>query len=397
MLTTSRIFASTLLLVLLVSVVSISGTPADSEADAVAQTIAQLRGHDASGMDVSPEVQTLLTQIKERMRTLVLSELNKSSTTPLDLTSARANIVSRLRSAGVLIGPVPVPAASPSPSDYVKPAFGHIEDISLSIPADNSALVLSSINFGLPCGTDSSLSGFSKANDQWNTRFVREANNYPLVTGAIGELTFDVSGPNQTNGFLVVSTAVGACLPPTPISFTLSAIKAVSQAGQFSELFKSTDPQRVQTALSKPASISAEADSFEISFQVAKFLERGQPSRRRTIRFVVKDDSLVQTAPRLVDNDRLVDFVDEWSSLPKDQASPWVSGIASNIIGCRHDVIRERAAPQFLGLTPSCRPGRQVVTVGFAGSSDRFFISVGLKDGAGTIVGVNTRAPDCSP
>ena len=262
MLTTSRIFAATLLLVLLVSVVSISGTPADPEADAVAQAIVQLRSHEASDMDVSPEVQTLLTQIKERMRTLVLSELSKSSTSgPLDTTSVRVNIVNRLRGAGVLIGPVPVPTSSPSPSDYVKPAFGHIEEISLSIPTSNPALVLSSIKFGLPCGTDLSLSGFSKANDQWNTSFVREENRYSTVSGAIGELTFDLSRPNQTNDFLVVSAAVGACMQPAArISFTLSAIKVGSQSGQFSELFKTTDPQRVQTALSSRALISTEPE-----------------------------------------------------------------------------------------------------------------------------------------
>jgi len=402
MLTNSRILPAAILLVFLVSVFSISGTAADPEADAVAQTIVQLRSHDANGMDVSPQVQTLLTQIKQRIRALVLSELNRSSTAaPLDTASARVNIVSRLRSAGVRIGPVPIPTGSPSPSDYVKPAFGHIEEISLSVPANNPGLVLSLIKFELPCGSDFSLSGFSKANDQWNTSFVREENDYSSVTGAIGELTFQVSVPNQTNDFLVVSAAVGACTQPTPISFTLSAIKVMSQSGLSSELFKTTDPQRVQTALSTRASISTEPDSFEIGFQVAKFLERGQPSRRRTIRFVARDGSLVQTAPRIVDNDRLVEFVDEWMALPLNQASPWVSGIAGSIIACRHDVIRRRAetaaTPQFLGLTPSCSPGRQIMAVGFAGLSDTFYISIGLKDGVGTILGVNTTRPNCNP
>jgi len=403
MLTSSTYVLGAILTICLASALPICEAAADPEADAVAQTIAQLRSHDADGMNVDSDVQTLLREMKQRMRALVLSELDKTSAaTPPDTSATTANIANRLRSAGVLIGMVAVPAGSPSPGDYVKPAFGHIENISLSNTPANPGLVLSLVKFALPCGSDVSLSGFSKDNDRWITRFAREENNYSSVTGAIEELTYGVSSSNQTNSFLVVSTAAGACVQaPPPVRLTLSALKVGPRPDRSSELFKETDQRRTQMALSSGASIVVEPDSFEVGFQVPKFLERGLPNRRKTIRFVINDDALVQTPPRVNGNDRLIEFVDEWAALPGDEARSLATGTAEAIIHCRHEALRQRAAtsatPQFRGLIASCRPGRQTVVVGFIGLSETFYVSIGTKDGVGAIVGVNTTRPDCNP
>jgi hypothetical protein len=396
--------AMLLISILVTSTIAAWVTPPDAEAEAVAQTIGQLRSHNPNGMEVSPEVQSLIAELKQRMRSLFINELNRSFTaTALDPAIVNVNIVNRLKSVNVVVGPIPAPDPNNSSTDppYVRPAFGHIEETLLSRSPNNPGVVLLTIKLGLPCGGDISITGLSKGTSDWRSRFVREGNNYASLADAFGEITVDVSRPNQDGSFLAVSAASGTCPSESPITLSLSAIKVGVQPSGVSELFKVNDPQRVQNAVSSGASVLAEPDSFEISFNVTKFLERGHPTRRRTIRFLVVDETLTPTAPLIPDEVRVADFVDEWFALPLNKARPWVGGVAKSIIDCRHDVISGRvgtaATPQILGSTPSCLAGSQIITIGFVGLSETFYVSVGKKNGAGSILGINTVRPTCSP
>jgi hypothetical protein len=353
-------------------------------------------------MQVSVELQGLMAEMKERVRLLVINELNRTfDTTPLNGTVATTNIVKRLNSINILVGTLPAPSSSPETSpQYVKPDFGHIQQISFSNAANNPSVVLLVTKLGLPCGNDISVSGLKRISGQWRTLFVREVNDYSLISDAIGDLTLQVSRPGQDGGFLAVSAASGACAQP-PMALRLSALRVQLDEAFGSELFSSNDTNLIQDAVLSPATISAEPDSFEVSFNVGKFLERGQPTRSKTLRFAVFNQKLVPTAPSIPNEVRMTDFVDEWFALPANKANLWVDGVAKSIIDCRRTIIGNRVGsqtqPQILGVAPSCQPETQVISIGFSGLSDKFYVSVGRKNGVGTIVGLNTRPPVCAP
>ncbi len=378
----------------------------DAQASAIATTIGDLRKYGQQGASVPAEVQPLLTRLKSEIRALVLNELSKAPRdTALDLKAIRQSVITHLSNVNVIVGQVPAVqnggaaggAPGTAPPAYLRPDFGHIEELSLTVAARNPAVVRLLVRLGIPCGSDTSLTGLIKTNDSWTASFILERNNYPTIIQALGNLVYDISPPDENGVFTVVSTNAALSCQEQSSILELSAISVDPGRGKVLELFDANNPERLQKNVVTPKTdILAGFNDFEIKLRVGKFLNRAQPDRLRTLRFEVIDATLLQTAPSMKTTN-ITDFIDDWASLPWPIAQKWVKGVAVSLIECRHSIINvaglSASPPSVIGLPQRC--GEKSFLAVEIPSKGIFFITVNDVNGLASILNVNTTNP-CS-
>lgn len=254
----------------------------------------------------------LLTRLKIQLRELINQTLHQQALGSASPAQVRAAIVSKLKMAGVHVGPARgIDYGSDSNDGY-----GDILRIEVQRPEGHSNLLAVRAIMGIACGDDSSLYVFRFDAKGWNLLLTEEAQEYGDVSGALGHFSYAISPPDKDGRWWVVTAHL---LPHCTSVWRTMPYKVVAWKPGASR----PDILLERAASARwdwPVEVQAGREGFQLTFSGWRDLDFTRNYRDHVLEFRIAGSKVQRIAPIAWSSE---DFVDEWLDLPWEEAAQW--------------------------------------------------------------------------
>ena len=334
------------------------------------QSLQQLRV-DRQSPEIPAEVRPLLTKLKHQLRDLIGATLNSHASGTDNLARMRKILLEELAKHPLAYETPEIVTIS---DDDGEPDFtyGRLQQIAIDKPTDHPELIAVTISLSVVCGTDTSLYVFKKQKDRWPLAIAQEASDYEEISGAQGEFQYAISPPGSDGGFYVVTKNVNPWCSSNWQTIRYQTMREGSSPMQPKILLQREEPIFLGNGNSGWVSISP--SGFKLEFDARQ--EFGEIVRRHIAAYEVAEDSVRRIPPFAHTPE---DFLDEWFSLPWNEASKWINPSASKTLHRLHTQIRAQRTDdqqpvftEFVFDPAACRirPGKWQIGIDVAPASE---------------------------
>lgn len=171
----------------------------------IAHTLEQLHQveiDDELGYDVPVAAIPLIPRLKHQLLHL-FEHVLKDGGPDLTATDAQRQMARKLRHAGIQV----------HDNTFEDSGYGYIYKVEVKQPAGDHDLLVFRTTIGIACGEDSSLYVFQRLGSTWHKVIAIESNGYKEVKGALDDLHYGVSPPDdQGRWFLVYAHDFPRCI-----------------------------------------------------------------------------------------------------------------------------------------------------------------------------------------
>ena len=389
----------------------------------VARTVKALKKikTDSGETTVPPAARPLLTTLKHQLRDLIAKTLNSGVNQSECLTALPEfkAIHSELRKQGI----TPVkPEKTIGGEKHAESRYTYGDfNVGFGIFVSHPDLKIATTTLGVCCGTDTSLYLFKRNGQQWDLIAAQEANDYKEVSGAQGSFQYHVSKPSGTGQFFVVTKNVSPWCTSNWQRIRYSVFRVGPSPYQPEILLQQEDTvfignEKDGSITLLPAGFKIVLDGgqsadrgiftnendgagFKIEFDGGQSLDTDVLIRKHIAVYQVKGDKVLRVPPFAFEPEG---FLDEWFSLPWEEASKWIEPSASldDVHEWHRRLHAERSGPDsrfftsFVYDPPACQETKGQWQIGIEFSPDteggslpdgmpkEAYFTVVLKDGA---------------
>ncbi len=388
-----------MLLLLFVMVLGVTGLGAQGavpdQAAAVAETVHRLAAirppNEEIPTDVPQAARPLLTQLKHELRNLILNTVNDPASRGLNTMQLTQSVLQKLKTAGVQVGGHDQP-------EY----FGGISRLKIVEPSGHPELRGVTTTVHLSCGSDTSLYILRRQASKWAVIISVESNDYPDISGALGDFGYGISEPDESGKwFLVMKYVQPWCtsrwhsihcrvLRPGP-SPTKPVVPLIIHVGNVTD---------------EPNTLTVGKHDFTLVNVGGQSLDGAILTRIHVHRYSVSGDRVTRVPPIAVIPQ---DFVAEWVELPLEEAMRWSDAPAMSGIESWHSRLQEGTTDndyyysEFEFVQP-CSQSPNRWQIGLSIDSEKrqdklpleLFFTVSKRNGAFYMTDISQkRAPGC--
>jgi len=342
---------------------------------------------------VSDALGKLLTMFKHQVRDLVAANLRINP--DQDVSTLEQAVTNQLAAMGLVTGQPEWNSGSTEPG--CRFPYGAIYKIAASQPSQNIIVVTTSI--GVVCGDDTSLYIFERAAGTWRHVFTREANAYDQVSGAQGSFRYAVSPRDASGKYFVVSADVSPWCTSNWQMLRYRAERPGSSPDNPVPIFAGEGTIFLED---EPFSISATAVSFRLEYAAEFRNDAGRQVRTHVMNYRVTKDQAIRVGPIALAPE---DFVDEWITLPWDEAAKWSSKSNLDSVKSWHESLQPVGKYASLGeisFIRECSSRKWQVGMNVENPEDfrgklpeELYFTVAERDGEYCLERIDTNDPSC--
>jgi hypothetical protein len=327
-----------------------SAFPQESSLGKIAKKLRAIKFNEEEfpNPEVPKTAQELLPLFRRGIRDVIFADAATETPPFIRSEDLRARILAKLRDAGLSL-------SRDDNTDY-----GSLRELDVQTPGTNPSLLSIKMTVGISCGVDSSLYLFQRRGSGWVPVIILEPGPYEQVNGAMENLEYRVSPPDELGNWYVL------------VAFSHPWCTSCWSGVHYRVLRKSSDPEKpllvyesaggLYRCANQSFRLTVGKNQFSLSYPNMMLRDFDLFAKISVDRFQI-DGMGVQRLPPLAQPP--VDFVDQWLELPEDEAMKLVSKPARTSAADWHRILsskdaraKQQSYESAYDLVKAC-PGKQ--------------------------------------
>ena len=258
---------------------------------------------------VPSEARTALHSFKDGLEREALAVLSTAEGTPA-LDRLNEELEKRLHRAGTLC---------PGRSVESREGYGLVCASGFERLPDRPEWISLLFTLLIPCGDDSVLILFHRETAGWKTALRVRADGYEQISGALGSFRYQISPPDSSGKFFVVTAAINPWCTSAWQMVHFQALRPGTDAEHATLLYKGDSS--IYLGVDNPLSLHAGVEGFKLKFYERPDLATDRIIRKRVFTVAIKGDHAQRIGPIA---ESPASFLDEWLTLDWKDAVYWV-------------------------------------------------------------------------